>query len=103
MKEIDVKKIFSKLRRKKDKKKAQSDWNARRDWSIVISLFLLCIVFTTLAHIYLFMQINREEIFSVKIEDDSKPKEIDTVKLENVIASYKEKEKEFDRLLTTKP
>ncbi|OGI88066.1 hypothetical protein A2995_01810 [Candidatus Nomurabacteria bacterium RIFCSPLOWO2_01_FULL_33_24] len=71
----------------------------RRDWNTFIKIFFVLIVLMIIFNLYLFSQINREEIFQISEDNITKGKTIDRKNLEEILNYFDKKDQKFNEIL----
>lgn len=94
MKKIDLKYI-QKFFKKKHFTKVESK-HLTRDWSIFITIFISAIVFVIILNIYIYIQIQKGNIFIVEKEDINTTININEERLESTLKKYKGKIEKFE-------
>ena len=84
-------------------KREQSLTNVKRDWGIMMSVFLLFVVASLIFSVYLFSQISRGEIFVVQFNNTEGVETIDKNLLQETISFFDNKEERFNELRDNTP
>lgn len=103
MKGIDIKKIFKKFVQLRDKDKLKMEITPHTDWRMLIIVFVVIVIIVAGASFYIFVQIEKDEIFTA--QGDNKPKEkiITASKLKDTINQFEQKKAQLEKLRTERP
>lgn len=94
-----IKSIFN--RKGKDRSKVQ--FNVYKDWVILLTLFFILLVAVAAVNVYLFTEINKDEIFIKQRPAGEEIEMLDSDKLEEVIEVFDNRSENFNNLLKDKP
>ena len=84
-------------------KREQSLTNVKRDWGIMLSVFVLLVGASLMFSVYLFSQISRGEIFVVQFDNTGDVETIDKNLLQETISFFDNKEERFNELRDSPP
>lgn len=76
---------------------------AYRDWKILVSIFLVINIFIAAGSFYLFIKINKEEVFLLEYTGLILVDRIDKDRLNEVVEIFEDKKERFELLLKQKP
>lgn len=77
--------------------------NASRDWEIIFSVFIAFILVSALFSVYLFLQINKGEIFTVRQNGNVSLDTINRTLLEDTLLFFENKQQRFIEMNKNKP
>ena len=106
MADINIQNILENIKARVGKKHFQpgrSVTHPTRDWIIILGTFATLNIIIIILSTFLFLQINKGEIFLVEAVSSSKVDSIDKVLLEETLSFFKEKERVFESLKRNKP
>lgn len=94
MKKIDLTKIKS-LFKKKQVIKAQGS-HLNRDWNVFVIVVIFTIIFIIILNVYIFVSIQKGNIFNIESEDADVVTNIDQKLLKNTLKEYNNKIFKFE-------
>lgn len=103
MAKFNLKKITKKISRSRGKDKLKAPLRPFRDWGILLGFFFTLLLVLSVANVYLFIQINKEEIFAKEREVEEEIEMMDVELLERIIGNFDTRAENFDNLLEQKP
>jgi type II secretory pathway component PulC len=77
--------------------------NASTDWHMLLIIFIIVTIVAVSFSVYLFMQINKGEIFVVKQDESVLSDSIDRTLLKETLSLYEEKSRNFEELKINRP
>lgn len=103
MKGFDIKKIFKKFIRLRDKDKLKMEITPHRDWRILVVVFAVLVIIVAAVSFYSFMHIGNDDIFLSRGGDRSAVKMLDTQKLKNIIQAFQARADELAGMRANRP
>jgi hypothetical protein len=103
MKSFNIKKIFAKLRSHKRTEYKTISSKAHHDWKTMVIMFFFLWIVVIFGSGYIFIKINKGEIFLIESKIESKQSSVDKKLLETTVASFEGRKIEFEKLKTEKP
>lgn len=103
MKIPDIKRIIKRLAQHQDKDKFKIEMTPHRDWRILVITFAVLVVAVGFASFYIFVQIERDEIFIAKEGEKAHARIFNTQKLKDTIKTFEEKKATLEILRTERP
>jgi hypothetical protein len=100
---ISFKNSFKNIKEVFDKDKSKIFISPFRDWSLLLFCFFISLIAVGVASFYFFIQINKEQVFSMEMEVKEEVEILDVEKLKSTIKIFDEKQKLFDELSQQKP
>jgi len=106
MADSNIQKILKNIKARLDKQRFQpgrSVTHPTRDWKIILGAFTALNIVIIILSTFLFLQINKGEIFLVDSTSPSTVDSIDKVLLKETLSFFEEKERVFESLKRNKP
>ena len=103
MKTPDIKKIFKRLVERQDKDKFKVEMTPHRDWRRLVIIFAIFVIAVGAASFYIFIQIERDEIFVAKEGEKVSARMFNTQKLKDTIKTFEQKSADIEILRTERP
>lgn len=94
----NLRNIFSKLNFRSGAPSLNLGKGPERDWKLIFSSAILLTVFVIGLSFYMFIRIDKGEIFVVERRDDREGRILDVDKLRATVDYYQDKAQEFERL-----
>lgn len=98
-----IKKFFTRKSMRKIDYKNNVITNPERDWKILLAVFATLICLVIIFSFYLFAQINKGELFTVKYGKSTTAETIDKSLLNEIISFFEERQQNFDKLKNNRP
>lgn len=103
MKIPDIKKIVKRLAQHQDKDKLKIEMTPHRDWRILVIAFAILVIAVGFASFYIFVQIERDEIFIAKEGEKVRARTFNTQKLKDTIKAFEQRQADLEILRTERP
>src|SRR3989338_36148 len=103
MKTPDIKKIFKRFLHPRDKDKLKMEMTPRSDWRTLFIIFTILVIAVGSASFYIFVQIERDEIFLHKEGEQLRARTFNTQKLKETLKAFEQKNADLDMLRAERP
>jgi len=103
MAEFNYKNIIKNFSRSRGKDKSKIEFNVYRDWSVLLVIFFIFLIFIAVVNMYLFTVINKEEIFAKEISGDEEIEMLNVENLKSIMEFFNKREENFNKLIEQKP
>ena len=103
MAKMNFKKIIKKFFQIHGKDKLKILKRPFRDWGVLLVIFFTLLIFIALANAYLFIQINKEEIFAKERAPEEEIEVLNVEGIKKTIDFFDKREENFNGLLKQKP
>lgn len=103
MKTPDIKKIFKRFLQLRDKDKLKMEMTPHSDWRTLVIIFAILVIAVGAASFYIFIQIERDEIFLAEEMEKVDMKTFDTQKLEDTIQAFEQRKEDLEILRAERP
>ena len=103
MKTPDIKKIFKRFLQLRDKDKLKMEMTPRSDWRTLFIIFTILVIAVGSASFYIFVQIERDEIFLHKEGEQLRARTFNTQKLKETLKAFEQKNADLDMLRAKRP
>lgn len=102
-KKFDYKAIIRKFSYARSKDPLKVPLRPYRDWGFLLACFFVILVAVSIASAYLFIEINREEIFSKELAPEGEIEMLNLEALKGAIKSFDDRAEVFETLRGQKP
>ena len=103
MKTPDIKKIFKRFLQLRDKDKLKMEMTPRSDWRTLFIIFTILVIAVGSASFYIFVQIERDEIFLAKEGEQLRARTFNAQKLKDTLKAFEQKNADLDMLRAKRP
>ncbi|MBI5816955.1 MAG: hypothetical protein HZB09_00855 [Candidatus Yonathbacteria bacterium] len=103
MRTPNIKKIFKGIIQRQDKDKFKTEMTPHRDWRILVIAFAVFVIGVGVASFYIFVQIDRDEIFVAKEGEKASTKTFNTQKLKDTIKAFEQRKTVLEALRAERP
>lgn len=103
MKIPDIKKIFKRFLQLRDKDKLKMEMTPHSDWRTLVIIFTILILAVGSASFYIFVQIDRDEIFLAKEGEQLRARTFNTQKLKDTIRVFEQRQADLEMLRAERP
>ena len=105
MKTPDIKKIFKRFLQPRDKDKLKMEMTPRSDWRTLFIIFTILVIAVGSASFYIFVQIERDEIFLAKAKEGEqlRVRTFNAQKLKDTLKAFEQKNSDLDMLRAERP
>lgn len=103
MKTPDIKKIFKRFTELRDKDKLKMEMTPRSDWRTLVIVFVVLVIAVGSASFYIFIQIDRDEIFLAEEGEKARVKAFDAQKLKDTIQDFEQRKTDLETLRAERP
>ncbi len=103
MKIPDIKKIFKRFVQLRDKDKLKMEMTPHSDWRTLVIIFTILVIAVGSASFYIFVQIERDEIFLAKEGEKTNVKTLDTQRLKDTIKAFEQRKTDLETLRAERP
>jgi len=96
-------KIQSLFKKPFQKDRSRAGISYGMDWAVILTSFFILLAIVVALHIYMFVQISRDEFFRAGENTSASEVKLDMAGLERVVSEYGKKEEKFLELRGKKP
>ena len=103
MKTPDIKKIFKRFLQLRDKDKLKMEMTPRSDWRTLFIIFTILVIAVGSVSFYIFVQIERDEIFLAKEGEQLRVRTFNAQKLKDTLKAFEQRKAGLDTLRIERP
>ncbi len=103
MKIPDIKKILKRFVQLRDKDKLKMEMTPHSDWRMLVIIFTILVIAVGSASFYIFIQIERDEIFLAKEGEKTGVRTFDTQRLKDTIKTFEQRKMDLEALRAGRP